>query len=226
LRLNAQQMQLLGLDSGRFRAPGTVEELLLAPGNRADILVTAAARDSTFTSVFYDRGGMPGMAGRAGRSPSGGQGQGKIPLATLSVSGEPADPPPAVPARQEPADLRTSVVAARRQLTFAAGGMGMGGMSFTINGGEFNETRTDTTAAGQTVEEWTLKSSSPMDHPFHLHVQPIEIVEDRGKTPRSPSGKTSSTYLPTDRSKSGSPSKNSQCVASTTATSWTTRTME
>jgi FtsP/CotA-like multicopper oxidase with cupredoxin domain len=97
LRLDGQQIQLLGMDSGRFRTPGNVEELLLAPGNRADLLVTAAAGDSTFTSVFYDRGGMPGMAGRTGRSPSGGQGQGKIPLATFAVSGESAAPPPAEP---------------------------------------------------------------------------------------------------------------------------------
>jgi hypothetical protein len=82
--------------------------------------------------------------------------------------------------------LRTSVVAAHRQLTFAAGGMGMGGMSFTINGREFNEARTDTTAAGQTVEEWTLTNSSTMDHPFHLHVWPMQIVEDRGQGPGLP----------------------------------------
>jgi hypothetical protein len=82
--------------------------------------------------------------------------------------------------------LRTSVVAARRQPTFAAGGMGtgMGGMSFTINGWEFNEARTDTTAAGQTVEEWTLKSSSLMDHPFHLHVR---LQEVRGEPARGDS---------------------------------------
>jgi FtsP/CotA-like multicopper oxidase with cupredoxin domain len=64
-------------------------------------------------------------------------------------------------------------------------GMGMG-MSFTINGREFNARRTDTTVAAQTVEEWTLINPSPMDHPFHLHVWPMQIIEEQGQTPGQP----------------------------------------
>lgn len=26
--------------------------------------------------------------------------------------------------------------------------------------------------------EWTLANSSPMDHPMHLHVWPMQIIED------------------------------------------------
>ena len=29
-----------------------------------------------------------------------------------------------------------------------------------------------------TVEQWTLTNSSPMDHPVHLHVWPMQIIED------------------------------------------------
>ena len=50
LRLG-QQLQLLGMDSGRSPEPETVDELLLAPGNRADLLVTAAAGDF-FAAAF------------------------------------------------------------------------------------------------------------------------------------------------------------------------------
>ena len=187
LRLDGQQMQLLGMDSGRLTSPESVEELLLAPGNRADVLVTAALGESTFKTLYYDRGKMAGMMG-LGQDTNSGEDQNGIALATFSVSGEPAAPPPAVPAQQAAADLRTSAVAAHRQLTFAAGGtgMGMGMMSFTINGREFNEARTDTTVAAQTVEEWTLTNSTPMDHPFHLHVWPMQIVEDRGQIRGSP----------------------------------------
>ncbi|MET3206478.1 UNVERIFIED_ORG: hypothetical protein ABIB21_003300 [Arthrobacter sp. UYEF13] len=57
-----------------------------------------------------------------------------------------------------PADLRTAVVAAHRQLTPGVGGLGMGTgmMRLTINGRIFNASRTDTVVAAQTVEEWTL----------------------------------------------------------------------
>ena len=47
LRLDGQQMQLLGMDSGRFPTPRNVDEVLLAPGNRADVLVTAVEGDAT-----------------------------------------------------------------------------------------------------------------------------------------------------------------------------------
>ena len=83
LRLDGQQMQLLGMDSGRFPTPGNVDELLLAPGNRADVLVTAVAGDATLRAVYYDRGSMAGMMGPAGPAPNGGQGTGDIVLATL-----------------------------------------------------------------------------------------------------------------------------------------------
>ena len=184
LRLDGAQLQLLGMDSGRFQKPQEVEELLLTPGNRADLLVTTATGDSVLRAFYQGRGSMPGMMGPGfgARGPSE-QPDGAA-LATLRVSGQPAAPLTAVPAFQGPADLRLSAVAARRQLILAAG-MGMGGgagmMHFTINGRKFNEARTDTTVAAGNVEEWTLTNTSPMDHPFHLHVWPMQIIEENGQ---------------------------------------------
>lgn len=187
LRLDGQQLQLLGMDSGRFQAPEDVEELLLMPGNRADLLVTTAAGDSVLQALYQDRGSMPGMmgAGSGARNPAG-QPDGAA-LATLRVSGGPAEPLAAVPGYQGLGDLRSSAVAARRQIVLAmgmGGGMGMGGagmMRFTINGREFNAARTDITAAAGDTEEWTLTNTSPMDHPFHLHVWPMQIIEQNGQ---------------------------------------------
>jgi Multicopper oxidase len=88
----------------------------------------------------------------------------------------------AVPAYHGLGELRSAAVAARRQLVLAAGmGMGAGMMRFTINGMEFNEARTDTTVAAGNVEEWTLTNTSPMDHPFHLHVWPMQVIEEDGQ---------------------------------------------
>lgn len=184
LRLDGQQLQLLGIDSGRFQEPEEVEELLLTPGNRADLLVTTATGDSVLRAFHQNRGSMPGMMGpRFGARSPADQPDGAA-LVTLRVSGETAAPLTAVPAYQGLADLRSSAVAARRQLVLATG-MGMDGgtgmMRFTINGREFNEARTDTTVASGTVEEWTLINTSPMDHPFHLHVWPMQIIEQNGQ---------------------------------------------
>ncbi|MGO4192429.1 multicopper oxidase family protein [Arthrobacter sp. YAF17] len=182
LRLDGQQLQLLGLDSGRSPDPETVSELLLAPGNRADLLMTAAAGESVLLALPYNRGGMPGMMGQ-GRLPARGTGA----LAVVRVDGEPGAPPGAVTARRAQEDLRSAPVAARRQLVLAMGGGpggmggGMGGMRFTINGREYSEARTDTVVAAGSVEEWTLINTSPMDHPFHLHVWPMQVIEDNGR---------------------------------------------
>ena len=60
--------------------------------------------------------------------------------------------------------------------------MGSGGnmMGFTIDGKEFDPARIDTIVRGGTIEEWTLTNTSPMDHPVHLHVWPMQIVERAG----------------------------------------------
>lgn len=182
LRIDGQQLQILGIDSGRFQKPVDVEELLLTPGNRADLLVTTATGDSVLRTTYYDRGTMPGMVGNGRPGGPRPDDQNGAVLATLHVAGEPSDPLNAVAARTEPNDLRSSPAAARRQLTLGMGmGMGVGMMSFTINGSKFNEARTDTTVAGGSVEEWTLVNTSPMDHPFHLHVWPMQLIEENGQ---------------------------------------------
>lgn len=184
LRLDGQQLQLLGMDSGRYAKPETVHDLLLTPGNRADLLVTTATGDSTLRAFYQDRGSMPRMMGPGfGARSAAGQPDGTA-LATLRVSGEPVASQTSVPDYQGLGDLRTSAVTAHREIVLAAG-MGMGGgagmMRFTINGREFSRGRTDTTVAAGSVEEWTLTNTSPMDHPFHLHVWPMQIIEEDGQ---------------------------------------------
>ena len=56
LRVDGQHVQLAGMDSGRFATPSDVEEVVLAPGNRADLLVTTAAGTSQLRALPYDRG--------------------------------------------------------------------------------------------------------------------------------------------------------------------------
>lgn len=187
LRLDGQRMQLLGVDSGRFGTPEPVDTIVLAPGNRADLLVTMVEGTAELATLPFDRGGPGGMMGTAER-PRSGTSAGSASLATVTVAGEPvAATAPDVPAQPTPRDLRGVAVTARRELTFAMamGGMVSGGgsmMSFTINGREFDADRVDETVQAGSVEEWTLRNTSPMDHPVHLHVWPMQIVESSGRT--------------------------------------------
>ncbi len=179
LDLDGQQMHLLGLDSGRYPRPREVREVVLATGNRADLLVTASQGTSPLRALRYDRGttmGMPGMGN--GNGPMSSTDRPEIVLATLEVAGTPAAALAPVPAQPVPRDLRGVNVAARRDLTFAIG-MGPGGMRFTIDGKEFDPLRVDQQVRIGTVEEWTITNTGPMDHPLHLHVWPMQIVEHR-----------------------------------------------
>ncbi|WP_370583601.1 multicopper oxidase family protein [Paenarthrobacter sp. YJN-5] len=181
LRLDDQQLQLIGVDSGRFPTPKPLAELILTPGNRADLLVTTATGDSVLRALYQDRGTMEAMMrpGRGPRSPAD-QSNGTA-LATLHVTGEPVASLPSVPLQKVPGDLRAAPLATRRRIALATGmSMSGGSMSFTINGKKFDQTRTDTTVLAGDVEEWTLTNASPMDHPFHLHIWPMQIINENG----------------------------------------------
>ncbi|MGV8911246.1 MAG: multicopper oxidase family protein [Rhodoglobus sp.] len=179
LRLDGQQLTLLGIDSGRFESPQEVDEILLAPGNRADLLVTGSAGTATLRALSYDRGSAGGMM------MGGGFRNGEeVALATFTVIGEGVDAQPAIPRQPAQRDLRTETVNARRELIFAMGmGGGMGGsmMTPTINGRQFEASRVDTTVQFDSVEEWLLTNTSTLDHPLHLHVWPMQIVEQDGQ---------------------------------------------
>ncbi|MEI4280941.1 multicopper oxidase family protein [Klenkia terrae] len=184
LRLDGQQLQLLGVDSGRYPEPRDVNEIVLATGNRADLLVTAAEGSSVLESLPYDRGGMGGMMGGMMGGGSTSSGGGAIALATLDVAGAAVAALPPVPAQPAPRDLRGLTVAGRRELIFAMGmgmGMGGGGMQFTIDGKVFDPERVDQAVQVGTVEEWTLTNASSMDHPVHLHVWPMQVIAEGGQ---------------------------------------------
>jgi len=174
LRLDGQRMQLLGIDAGRYAEPREVEEVLLTPGNRADLLVTASEGESVLRTLPFDRGSV-GMMGAPSSGTTGAD------LVRFAVAGEPGPAvgePPVGPGRR---DLRLERVTRRRTLTLGMGGMGMGGaMSFTVDGREFDEGRIDTEVELGAIEEWAIVNTSTMDHPFHLHVWPMQLVEVDG----------------------------------------------
>ncbi|GGG57000.1 hypothetical protein GCM10011374_19790 [Kocuria dechangensis] len=200
LSLDGQGLRLLSRDVGRLREPVDVTEVELAPGNRVELLVETRQGTSTLVTSPVDRGSMAGMMGGGmGRMMGDDRPGGDEPveLLTLGVAGDRAPEPEAVAAAAPLRDLREEPVAQRRTLDFAMGGMGAGMMdggmldggmmddgdgpgmmSFTINGQEFDPGRLDETVRAGTVEEWILTNSSPMDHPFHLHVWPMQVVED------------------------------------------------
>lgn len=177
LMVDGHPLHLIGSDGGRIDVPVAVEEILLAPGERIEALL-APAESGTFAvrSLPYDRGGMGGMMG-------GDNSSDEIVLGTVVVTGNgsPASLPEAL---LDPGQLTVPAATAAREMELA---MGMGGgmmggdsggmMSFTIDGETFDPQRVDIPTTLGAVEEWTIRNSSPMDHPLHLHVWPFLVID-------------------------------------------------
>jgi FtsP/CotA-like multicopper oxidase with cupredoxin domain len=53
-------------------------------------------------------------------------------------------------------------------------------MSFGFDGRDFDPGRVDQRIRLGTVEEWTIGNDTPMDHPFHLHVWPMQVMDGDG----------------------------------------------
>lgn len=169
IRLEGHQLIQIAHDGTFLPAPIPRNRVVLAPGNRADVIIRPAAGGRyPLTAEAFERGGMGGMMG-GGKATSG-----PVSLATLVCAGTPLTPPPlpaALPAEAPPA----GPVAVQRQIAFEMG-MGMGGMSFTIDGRRFDPLRDDQTVTFGDIEEWTVTNTSPLAHPFHLHVWPFTVL--------------------------------------------------
>jgi len=206
LRLDGQDLELLGIDLPLGGRAQRVEQVLLAPGNRADLLVTTRTGTSALQALPYDRGTAMG----SGMGPQGASSGGSvIELAMLTVAGAPVGAAPALSPRPAIRDLRGAEVTTRRTLTLAMGrgmgmgmgmlGMGSGGAVFTIDGRGFDPDRVDHTVASGAVEEWTITNTSQMDHPFHLHVWPMQVVSI-ADTPVQPATWKNVVNVPAGRS--------------------------
>ena len=189
LRLDGAELVQVAGDAGSLAEPRPVEDLLLVTGNRAEVLVRLP-QDGAYQLVAepVDRGsaGMGSMMGGGGR-----RGDEPVILLHVQATGVRGQGERLPEGLADLDDLRGLEVAGRRSLTFAMG-MGMGGgmgrgMGFTIDGKEFDADRIDTSVEVGAVEEWTITNDSPMDHPFHLHVWPMQVVaRDRRSATGSP----------------------------------------
>jgi FtsP/CotA-like multicopper oxidase with cupredoxin domain len=174
LRARGLKWDQVALDGLSLAEPAERDLVLLAPGNRADMIVRPTeAGESTVVAEFYDRGSAM-MGGGMGR-----RAVGPITVATVHVQGD-AAAPAALPARLAAPVVPLGAVTRRRHLTLASPmgmGMGMGGAGFTFDDRPFDPTRDDQIVTLGSTEEWTLTNRGHMDHPFHLHAWPVRVLD-------------------------------------------------
>jgi len=180
LRLTGPGLMQIALDGMYLPQPRLVASLLLAPGNRADVLISAESPGQFELSAdpYHDMDRKDTDSGKADPP---------ISLAALTVNGT-ALRKPRLPATLPATFDPTGPVTGTRKVTLAmsmgdAGGLaglGLGGMDmqWTIDGRQFDPARDDQTVRAGAIEEWTVVNDSPMAHPFHLHVWGFTVVAD------------------------------------------------
>lgn len=180
LSLEEHPFYLIATDGGAIAAPVELNDLVLAPGERVEVLVKAD-RDSgqyrLLNQPFNPAQGMMGGGmmdgGMMGSSPSRNSTE---TVATLTYSGS-----------TEPLPLPTQLIAVEplpepqttRQFTLNHG-MGMG-MVFLINGKAFDHERIDTQVSLKTVEDWEIINTGTMAHPFHVHTNKFQVLSRNGQ---------------------------------------------
>ena len=61
-------------------------------------------------------------------------------------------------------------------------GRGSGeGMVFLINGQAYSRERVDTRVQLGDTEDWEIVNTGVMDHPFHVHINPFQVISRDGR---------------------------------------------
>lgn len=179
LQLEDHPLYLIATDGGALPSPEQRDEILLAPGERIEVMVQGARPGGSYrlVSLHYNRGGM-------GMGMMGGASYGPVVLATVVYQGQ-AGSTWSLPQRlvnidplPEPSVRRSFQLG--QGMGMGMGMMGGGGMTFTINGRTFNPGRVDTRVALNSVEEWDFINPTMMDHPMHIHTNPFQVVGSDG----------------------------------------------
>ncbi|AFZ38210.1 Bilirubin oxidase (plasmid) [Stanieria cyanosphaera PCC 7437] len=183
LELENHPLYLIATDGGSLSEPVEVRELLLSPGERAEVLVRGEREPGLYRllNLPYDRGGM-GMMGRGmmGRGMRGGSFTQRNPetLATFTYSDSIASLP--LPQKLIPVEALPEPDTVRRFEINHGMTPGMG-MVFLINGQTFSPNRIDTQVRLNSVEDWEFNNIGVMDHPLHIHVNNFQIISRNGR---------------------------------------------
>ncbi|PSN20028.1 copper oxidase [filamentous cyanobacterium CCP5] len=181
LQLENHPWYLIALDGHALEAPQEMPELLLAPGERAELLIPGSSPgEYRLMNLPYDRGIQAMVNSMEPSGTADGDSQEPVRIATLTygdgtegeamVLGAGTLPEMLLPIETLPEPDRV------REFVFDHGIDAETGQPFLINGKSFKHHRVDTQVSLDTVEDWVLINKAGMDHPFHLHTNPFQVI--------------------------------------------------
>jgi FtsP/CotA-like multicopper oxidase with cupredoxin domain len=166
LALGGQAFLQVGSDGGLFEHPAEMKEILVANGERVELLVRGTGAPGSVVplqALPYDRY-VPQTRPTVWSKP--------IQLATLRYANDLPVTPPTIPAtlRVIPV-LDTLKSTATRYISFSQG---------LINGRMMDMDRVDVSSTLGATEIWQVENLVGMDHPFHLHGFQFQILDRNG----------------------------------------------
>lgn len=198
-------------DGGLLDAPVALTRLMLAPGERAELLVNLSGLKDQNLDLFSFGSELPN--GIYGAAVPGSMGMGSIDgysanilngkdfkLIRLSVAAPTTQAVSTIPSNlisYKKSDPTKSSVT--RILTLTSSGMGMGNLSgpFLINGQSFSMDRIDFSAKLGATEIWQISNQTAIAHPFHIHGLQFFITDIGGAAPdRSRQGRKDVVLVP------------------------------
>ena len=169
LELPGHTFNVIAWDGGLVTTPYETERLLIAPGERYEVLVELSGEPGdalALRTVHYDRGhAIPDPGPRDILSIEFGE-RGPAPAPLPTTWGI---VPPIV----------TSVETPRRRFTLREDDSVPASPVFTINDEAF-PVITPVRVATSETEIWEIENASEMDHPFHLHGMSFQVVDGAG----------------------------------------------
>ncbi|HET6722412.1 MAG TPA: multicopper oxidase family protein [Chitinophagaceae bacterium] len=184
LYMGGRPFQIIGTDGGLLESPITVNKILLTPGERIDVIAGPFYEGENFLieSLAYNR--MTFLKSK------------RQAFATVQVGKERSSVANIPEKLREIEPLAPQDAVVTRKIKFSVGPSLKNGMNFLIN----NKIHVDDkpVKAGE-LQIWEIRNTSLMDHPFHLHGDFFQVIEENGKTPEYRAWKD--TYNLTPRSK-------------------------
>jgi FtsP/CotA-like multicopper oxidase with cupredoxin domain len=192
LKIQEHPMYIIASDGGGIPIPEAVDDLMLMPGERAEVLVRGERSEGSYQLLISS--GTQAVGQDDDMTADYAQ-----PIASL-VYGEKSErlwniplrlvDVPTLPAPSRP---MRSFILAGSDMRERGGGMMNGGMmgggmmggGFSINGRRFDATRIDTSVSLDTVEDWEYVNTNGMDHPMHLHTNPFQVLDSEGLPDRA-----------------------------------------
>ncbi|MCA9778379.1 MAG: multicopper oxidase family protein, partial [Candidatus Eremiobacteraeota bacterium] len=184
LSLEGHEIYQVAQDGIHFEAPKRRDKLVVAAGNRVEFLVKAG-QAGTYELLALPRDqGHPGGA-RPQRT-----------ILTMDVGGQPTEM--SIPTTLLPSpmpDISQNSIVQQRGVQFE-GGILSAPVVFKLDGQVFDANRIDNSVESGTTEEWTLVNNDVFEHPFHIHVNPFQIVKINGEPYAEPEVWWDTIFLP------------------------------